>query len=194
MSADIHASCVAFRGKGVLLLGKSGAGKSDLALRLIDGGARLVADDRCELFLRHGKLCARAPQTIAGLLAVRGIGIIALPYAKSVAVGLAVQLGGRPPRLPDQAFYVAPAGLEPKAPVPLIQYELTGNWRRSARASLIGWVYSSICISFCRRRSGRALRESGSQASTVLPSTRSSEAVGSSRNGSPSASQLSGAR
>ena len=45
-------------GKGVLLLGPSGAGKSDLALRLMDGGARLVADDRCELFLRGGHLHA----------------------------------------------------------------------------------------------------------------------------------------
>ena len=49
---NIHASCVAIGGKGVLLLGDSGAGKSDLALRLIDEGARLVADDRAELYRR----------------------------------------------------------------------------------------------------------------------------------------------
>jgi serine kinase of HPr protein (carbohydrate metabolism regulator) len=121
MSANIHASCVAFRGKGVLLLGPSGAGKSDLALRLIDGGARLVADDRCALFLRGGKLCARAPASIAGLIEMRGLGIIALPHAKSAAVALAVRLGGNPRRLPEAAFYEPPAGLAPKMPIPLIQ-------------------------------------------------------------------------
>jgi len=46
MRVNIHASCVRIRGKGVLLLGASGAGKSDLALEMIDGGAKLVADDR----------------------------------------------------------------------------------------------------------------------------------------------------
>ena len=65
MSVNIHASCVAFGGKGVLLLGASGAGKSSLALRLVDDGARLVADDRCDLFPRGGKLHARAPASIA---------------------------------------------------------------------------------------------------------------------------------
>ena len=47
-------------GKGVLLLGASGAGKSDLALRLIDGGAKLVADDRCDLFVARRKIVRRA--------------------------------------------------------------------------------------------------------------------------------------
>ena len=68
MKANIHASCVAFRGKGVLLLGPSGAGKSSLALQLMDGGARLVADDRCDLSARGGKLYAAAPASIAGLI------------------------------------------------------------------------------------------------------------------------------
>lgn len=120
MSANIHASCVSVGGKGVLLLGESGAGKSDLALRLIDGGARLVADDRCELFLRGQKLYARAPETIAGLIEMRGIGIIALPYVKGVAVTLAVRLGTSPARLPERTFYTPPTGLKPKVRVPLI--------------------------------------------------------------------------
>ena len=110
MSANIHASCVAISGKGVLLLGPSGAGKSDLALRLIDEGARLVADDRCELFVRAGKLCVRSPRSIAGLLEMRGIGIIALPHAKSVPLALAVRLGTSRARLPEPAFYASPLG------------------------------------------------------------------------------------
>ena len=56
----IHASCVALAGKGVLILGDSGAGKSDLALRLMDDGARLVADDRTELYASSAAGYARA--------------------------------------------------------------------------------------------------------------------------------------
>ncbi len=120
MSANIHASCVTIGGRGVLLLGPSGAGKSDLALRLIDGGARLVADDRCEIFVRAGKICARAPASIAGLMEMRGLGIIALPHAKSAVITMAVRLGAGPARLPAPAFYAPPAGIGPARPVPLI--------------------------------------------------------------------------
>jgi hypothetical protein len=120
MSAAIHASCVSIGGKGVLLLGASGAGKSDLALRLIDGGARLVADDACELFVRGGKLCARAPASIAGLLELRGQGIIAMPCAKSVALALAVDLRPSPARLPEPAFFKPPKGLKEANRLPLI--------------------------------------------------------------------------
>ena len=69
---NIHAGCVVVGRKGVLLLGPSGAGKSDLALRLIDGGARLVSDDRTDLFVKDGKLQARAPASIAGLTTIPG--------------------------------------------------------------------------------------------------------------------------
>jgi hypothetical protein len=125
MTVNIHASCVAIAGKGVLILGASGAGKSDLALRLIDEGARedvrLVADDRCELFVRAGKLCARAPASIAGLLELRGIGIVALPYVRSASVAMAVRLHpGTQARLPKPAFYAPPAPLNPRGKVPLI--------------------------------------------------------------------------
>ena len=57
----VHATCVALDGAGVLLRGPSGSGKSDLALRLIDGGARLVADDQVALSAEAGRLVARAP-------------------------------------------------------------------------------------------------------------------------------------
>src|SRR3546814_8050780 len=52
---NIHASCVAAGNGGVLILGNSGQGKSDLALRLIDRGARLVADDRCDIWFERGR-------------------------------------------------------------------------------------------------------------------------------------------
>jgi serine kinase of HPr protein (carbohydrate metabolism regulator) len=75
---DIHATCVAFGDTGVLLRGPSGSGKSDLALRLIDGGARLVADDRVCLACRDGRVFARSPAPLRGLIEVRGLGIVRL--------------------------------------------------------------------------------------------------------------------
>src|SRR3546814_17916312 len=73
---NIHASCVAAGNGGVLILGNSGQGKSDLALRLIDRGARLVADDRCDIWFERGRLWCRPPENLPGKLAVRGIGIL----------------------------------------------------------------------------------------------------------------------
>jgi HPr Serine kinase C-terminal domain len=118
--ANIHASCVAIGRHGVLLLGKSGAGKSDLVLRLIDQGAVLVADDRVILWTRNSVLHARAPQTIKGLLEIRGLGIVALPARAKVRVSLAVRLGREAARLPRPAFYQPPAPLAPVTPVPEI--------------------------------------------------------------------------
>ncbi len=119
MSAEIniHASCVAIGRAGVLLLGKSGAGKSDIALRLIDSGAKLVADDRVLLSVRHGTLFARAPETIRGLLEIRGLGIIAVPAAAAVRIRLAVALGHEGARLPAPRFYAPPLALTEKIPL-----------------------------------------------------------------------------
>jgi serine kinase of HPr protein (carbohydrate metabolism regulator) len=87
----IHATAVAIDTVGgpraVLLRGPSGSGKSDLGLRLIDAGARLVADDQSEVHRRGNELMVRAPASIAGLIEVRGIGIVrveALPEAPLV--------------------------------------------------------------------------------------------------------------
>lgn len=117
---NIHASCVAIGRTGVLLLGKSGSGKSDLALRLIDQGAVLVADDRTILSLEKGALYARAPASIAGLMEVRGLGIIQFPVRAKVRIALAVQLGREDMRLPAQRFYRPPASLKPQIRVPEI--------------------------------------------------------------------------
>jgi serine kinase of HPr protein (carbohydrate metabolism regulator) len=102
-ATQIHATCVEVAGAGVLLLGASGTGKSDLALRLIDGGARLVADDRTDLLRRDGELFAAAPHTIAGRIEVRGIGILAVPAVAEARVRLAIELvePARVERLPD---------------------------------------------------------------------------------------------
>ncbi len=88
----IHATCIALGETGVLIRGPSGSGKSDLALRLIDGGAQLVADDYCDVNADHGRLSATVPATIAGKIEVRGHGIIALAFRPTVKVGLVVDL------------------------------------------------------------------------------------------------------
>lgn len=104
---QIHASCVAIDGAALLLRGPSGAGKSDLALRLVDEGARLVADDRVDL-LSDGKggLIARCPQPIAGLMEVRGLGVLPVPAIDAAPVALIVDLGAGEERLPDPGFEI----------------------------------------------------------------------------------------
>ena len=84
----IHASCAGRDGHGVLLLGPPGSGKSDLLLRLLDHGFMLVADDQVEV----GDGMAWPPPALAGLLEVRGLGIVRLPYAAPVRLALAVSL------------------------------------------------------------------------------------------------------
>lgn len=88
----LYATCVDIAGAGVLLRGQSGSGKSDLALRLIDNGAELIADDQVELRVEDGAVVAVAPAAIAGLLEVRGLGILRLPSAASAKVALVVDL------------------------------------------------------------------------------------------------------
>ncbi|HXC55255.1 MAG TPA: hypothetical protein VNU97_08175 [Rhizomicrobium sp.] len=110
---NIHATCVRLGRAGVLLLGRSGAGKSDLALRLIGRGAVLVSDDRCDLSVVRGALVAQAPKTIAGLLEVRGLGIVAVPHLRSARIALVVDLSARAERLPEHRTYAPPSPLAP---------------------------------------------------------------------------------
>lgn len=104
MTLTIHATTVAIGTRGVLILGESGAGKSDLALRLIDRGAVLVADDRTVLRVEGERLIATPPPTIAGLIEVRGIGIVPMPHVGAARVVLAVDLSATVPRMPEPAF------------------------------------------------------------------------------------------
>ncbi|MGE5539171.1 MAG: HPr kinase/phosphorylase [Gemmatimonas sp.] len=99
----VHGTCIAFGANGVLIRGRSGAGKSDLALRLIDGGARLVADDQVELTPARGAPVARGPRAIRGLIEARGVGIVAVPTRASARLRLVVDLVAprAVPRLPE---------------------------------------------------------------------------------------------
>lgn len=89
---QVHGTCVELAGTGVLLRGPPGSGKSDLALRLIDRGARLVADDRVDLRAAEGMLRARAPEPIAGRVEIRGLGIVTVPTVAEARLGLVVDL------------------------------------------------------------------------------------------------------
>ena len=91
-SLTVHGSAVALDGRGILILGASGIGKSQLALGLIGRGAALVADDRVVLQRRGAALVARAPASLAGLVEARGLGILRMPAAAEAPLALAVDL------------------------------------------------------------------------------------------------------
>lgn len=104
----LHASCVAFDGQGVLLTGPSGVGKSDVALRLIDSGCVLVSDDQTQLKMKEGQLMASPPDALAGLIELRHVGLVQLPFCAAVPVALYVELVGDEEvleRLPVPTFH-----------------------------------------------------------------------------------------
>jgi serine kinase of HPr protein (carbohydrate metabolism regulator) len=105
-SETLHASCVAIRGRAVLIEGSSGSGKSDLALRLIDRGATLVSDDYTIVRRIDGTLHASAPPTISGQCEVRGVGLVTMPVESDVPVALIASIADAIPRLPDAATRV----------------------------------------------------------------------------------------
>jgi len=110
-AATVHASAVLAGRRAILIRGPAGAGKSRLALALIQAAqcglitfARLVGDDRVELAAAHGRLLARAPQTLAGLIEVRGLGIRRLDHEGVAVIGLVVDLAvSDAERLPGRA-------------------------------------------------------------------------------------------
>ena len=110
MSATVHASAVLIGARAVLIRGPSGSGKSRLALDLITAGrdgrlrfARLVGDDRVHLESAGGRLLVRPASTLAGLIEVRGAGIVRLDHESCAVVGLVVDLAATDAeRLPDK--------------------------------------------------------------------------------------------
>lgn len=88
----VHGTSVALGGGGVLLRGPSGCGKSDFALRLIDRGAHLVADDQTELYIDGDDIYMTAPAAIAGQIEVRGLGIRRVPYVATAPLRAVVDL------------------------------------------------------------------------------------------------------
>lgn len=126
-SETLHASCVAIDGRAVLIEGRSGTGKSDLALRLIDRGGILVSDDYTILTRRNGALAASPPVNIAGKMEVRGLGLIEVDHLCDMPVALVVVADNDPVRMPAAEASRTIAGvalpelrlslLEPSAPI-----------------------------------------------------------------------------
>lgn len=107
MSVNIHASCVCIRNKGILFLGDSGSGKSDISLRLItDYKATLIGDDRIDIIAKGNNIIASAPKNLSGLLEVRGVGIIKVKTKKKNKIDLAVFLTqDKIERMPEPLYY-----------------------------------------------------------------------------------------
>lgn len=103
----VHASCVSFEDKGVLILGDSGSGKSDLALRIIDAGGVLIADDYVEIRIVNGEVYGHVPDSIKGMLEIRGVGLVNLTSVASTKIDLVLELSNREDitRLPEKSFY-----------------------------------------------------------------------------------------
>ncbi len=95
-----HAGLVALRLKGywrgVLIEGPSGAGKSDLALRCLADGFSLVADDRTLTWVSGGALYGRAPDALAGLIEVRGLGVLPAPAIPLARINLVIACAQSP--------------------------------------------------------------------------------------------------
>ena len=103
-----HAAAVLVGAHAILIRGPAGSGKSRLALKLIEAAphgplifSRLVADDRVHVTAAHGRLIARPPSPLAGLIEVRGLGIRRFPYEEIAVVSMVVDLAAQSPRLPD---------------------------------------------------------------------------------------------
>ncbi len=106
---NIHASCIKWKDNGILFVGDSGYGKSDLCLRFIlNHQAVLVADDRVNLDIEQQKITASCPDKIKGLFEVRGIGIKKVPFVETVNLNLIVKLVENKEevdRLPEPEFW-----------------------------------------------------------------------------------------
>lgn len=94
---QVYGSCAARGQAAVLVTGEPGAGKSDLVLRLLDRGFQLVADDRVDIAVGY----ASPPPSLAGLLEVRGLGVLRVPYLARARLALLVRLVRATPRLPE---------------------------------------------------------------------------------------------
>jgi hypothetical protein len=124
METILHAGLIAAHGpggwRGVLIEGPSGAGKSDLALRALSQGFRLVADDRTLVWASGGDLYGRAPDALAGLMEIRGLGVAPEPALRHCRILLCVR-DGTPQRAPDPSV-VNYAGLSlPLMILPLLE-------------------------------------------------------------------------
>ncbi|WP_296600112.1 HPr kinase/phosphorylase [Phenylobacterium sp.] len=134
MTATLHAGLIALHTRsgwrGALIQGASGAGKSDLALRCLEAGFRLVADDRTMVWASGDALYGRAPGPLAGLVEVRGLGVLPHPALAFCRIVLSVR-DGTPERLPDPAFGAYEGLSLPEIVLPLLESAAPAKLRRA---------------------------------------------------------------
>lgn len=142
----VHGTAVAIDGEAVLLRGPSGAGKSDLALRLIDRGARLVADDQTLLRRQGERVLAQAPDPIAGLIEVRGVGLVRVDWLAEAKLALIVDLVplGQIERMPEQRVETILAVAVPLIALVPFEYSAAAKLRLILRALAAGPVPAII--------------------------------------------------
>jgi serine kinase of HPr protein (carbohydrate metabolism regulator) len=105
-----HGTAISIGGHGVLIMGESGSGKSDLALRLIDRGAILISDDVVFLETRDNAPILTVAPNIAGKIEVRGVGIFNVDFIASAPLRLAIEFVDTPDRLPEDIAHTAIGG------------------------------------------------------------------------------------
>jgi len=103
----VYGNCIDIDGNGIVILGKSGMGKSDLTYRLIENyNAKLVSDDHMIITAKNNNLIARPAKSISGLIEIRNIGIIKTDHIKETKIKLVVELDDREnlERMPEDVF------------------------------------------------------------------------------------------
>jgi len=104
-SLIMHATCVDINGSGVLIVGRSGSGKSSLAINLIALGSTLVADDQCEIVKKNNKLSVFKPTSLPSSIEIRGVGLVSLPMAVETSLDWVVNMDeAETQRMPDTQF------------------------------------------------------------------------------------------
>ena len=104
-SLIMHATCVDINGSGVLIVGRSGSGKSSLAINLIALGSTLVADDQCEIVKKNNKLSVFKPTSLPSSIEIRGVGLVSVPMAVETSLDWVVNMDeAEKERMPDLRF------------------------------------------------------------------------------------------
>ena len=101
----MHATCVDINGSGVLIVGRSGSGKSSLAINLLALGSKLVADDQCELVKKNKKFCVFKPASLPNSIEIRGVGLVSVPMVVETSLDWVVNMDeAEKERMPDLRF------------------------------------------------------------------------------------------
>ena len=101
----MHATCVDINGSGVLIVGRSGSGKSSLAINLLALGSKLVADDQCELVKKNNRFSVSKPASLPNSIEIRGVGLVSVPMVVETSLDWVVNMDeAETERMPDVRF------------------------------------------------------------------------------------------